>query len=86
MKNDNKVFSNTFVTYGESLPIELIKGNASSQITSYGPDFSSTGSYHIEGPFLNDNADYTTRAGLTATNSKQPLNPMVDEFTFRTVT
>ena len=40
MKNDNKVFSNTFVTYGESLPIELIKGNASSQITSYGPDFS----------------------------------------------
>ncbi len=28
MKNDNKVFSNTFVTCGESLPIELIKGNA----------------------------------------------------------
>ena len=36
MKNDNKVFSNTFVTYGESLPIELIKGRASNQITSYG--------------------------------------------------
>jgi hypothetical protein len=79
------VFSKTFVTSGESLPIELIKDGANNQITSYGPDFSSTESYHIEGPFLNDNAGYTIRAGLTAINSKQPRNPIVYEFTFRSV-
>ena len=85
MKNDNRVFSKTFVTAGDSLPIELIKGSANNQTISYGPDFSSTGAYHIEGPFLNDSADYTIRAELTAINSKQPEDPIIDEFTLRTV-
>ena len=76
----------TFVRSGGSLPIELIKGNANNQTISYGPDFSSTGAYHIQGPFLNDNADYTIRAELTAINSKQPQDAIIDEFTLRTIT
>ncbi len=80
------VFSKTFVISGEYLPIELIKGGANNQMTSCGLDFRNTGSYHIEGPFLNDNAGHTTRAGLTVINSTQPRNPIVHEFTFRTAT
>jgi len=85
IKNANDtVFSKSFVTSGESLPLELIVGNNNETI-SYGPDFSSTGSYHIEGQFFNDNANYTIRAELMAIDSKQPEDPIIDDFAFRTV-
>ena len=66
-KNDinanNKVFSDTFVTAGEELPLELIRGS-SNETLSYEPDFSSTGAYHIEGSCFNDSANYTIRAEI----------------------
>ena len=88
IKNGNEVFSRTFVTSGESLPLELVQSTngGNQRETSYGPDFSGPGTYHIEAPFLNDNANYTIRAELTAVNSKAPQNAIVDEFTLRTVT
>ncbi len=92
IKNGEKVYSKTFVTSGESLPVEIIKNSGSGSTTgnqttiTYGPDFSGTGAYHVQGLFLDDNANYTIRVELTAINSKHPQNPIVDEFTFRTVT
>jgi hypothetical protein len=70
IKNESPVFSKTFVTSGESLPLELVQSNGGGtmvyQTTTmvYGPDFRSIRTYHIQAPFLNDNANYTIRAEL----------------------
>lgn len=82
--NNDTVFAKTFVTPGESLPLELIRSYGN-ETNAYGPDFSSTGAYHIDAPFLEGNGDYTIRVELTAINSVQPENRIVDEFMFRTV-
>ena len=78
------VFSETFVTAGESLPLELVSSNTNETIT-YGPDFSSTGTYHVEGPILADNQEYTIAVEISAINARPPDNPIRDEFTLRTV-
>ena len=77
-------FTETFVTSGESLPLELIQSNEN-QTSVYGPDFSSTGAYHVNAPFLKGEQNYIIRAELTAIDSQAPETPLVDEFTFRTV-
>ena len=82
--NNNTLFTETFVTSGESLPLELIKSNGN-ETNVYGPDFSSTGAYHIDAPFLEGNKNYTIRAELTSINSVPPQNPIVEEFVLRTV-
>ncbi|MBA2268474.1 MAG: hypothetical protein H0W19_09085 [Nitrosopumilus sp.] len=64
--------------------MKLIKSN-NNETNVYGPDFSSTGAYHIDAPFLEGNGNYTIRAEVTAINSIQPENPIVDEFRLRTV-
>jgi plastocyanin len=81
--NIDTVFSRIFVTAGESLPLELIAG--SNETRAYGPDFSSTGAYHLEGAFLKGNADYKIRVQITAVNAKAPETPIEDEFSLRTV-
>ena len=86
VKNANTtVFSDTFVTNGESLPLELIKSNANETFV-YGPDFSSTGAYHIDAPFLSGDSEYTITVELVAINSKVPESIIKDEFSFKTVT
>ncbi len=82
--NNNAVFTGTFVTAGESLPLELIKSN-NNETNVYGPDFSSTGAYHIDAPFLEGNGNYTIRAEVTSVNSIQPEDPIAEEFTLRIV-
>jgi plastocyanin len=81
---DNKVFSRIFATTGTQLPLELIKGY--NETISYGPDFSGTGSYHLQGSFFNDSADYTITAEMAAINGKPPDNQIMDEFSLQTVT
>lgn len=81
--NTDTVFSRIFVTAGESLPLEFIAG--SNETRAYGPDFSSTGAYHLEGAFLKGNADYKIRVQITSINAKAPENPIEDEFSLRTV-
>jgi plastocyanin len=81
---NNKVFAQTFATTGTELPLELIKGY--NETVSYGPDFSGTGAYHLEGPFFKDDADYTIAAEIAAINGRPPDNPITDEFNLRTVT
>jgi len=80
----NNVFSNTYVTSGEALALELVRGSGNETI-SYGPDFSSTGAYHIEGPFFTGNSNYTIRAQITSINDQPPENPIVDEFSLKTI-
>jgi hypothetical protein len=65
--------------------LELIQSNENRTFV-YGPDFSSTGAYHVDAPFLEGDGNYTIRAEVTAVNSIQPATPIVDEFTLRTVT
>ncbi len=85
---NNEVFSKTFVVPGDKLPLELIAGayHPANQTRAYGPDFSSSGSYHLEGPFLKANAYYTIRAEIAAINGKQPQNKITDDFSLRTIT
>lgn len=86
IKNSNDTaFSKTYVTAGQSLPLELIQSEGNETIT-YGPDFSSTGTYHVEAPFLNDEATYTIVVELIAIDSQPPEAPIIDEFSLRTVT
>jgi plastocyanin len=80
----NNVFSDTYITSGEALDLELVRGSGNETI-SHGPDFSSTGAYHIEGPFFTGNSNYTIRAQITSIDSQPPENPIVDEFSLRTL-
>ena len=82
----NKVFSKTFTVAGDKLPIELIAGGYANQTRAYGPDFSSSGAYHIEAPFLKGNSNYIIRAEIAAINGKQPQNKIADDFSLRTIT
>jgi plastocyanin len=81
---ENKIFSKTFVTAGEKLPLELIRGE--NQTITFGPDFSSTGAYHVQGPIFTENANYTIRSEISAINGRAPETPLTDEFSLRTVT
>jgi plastocyanin len=79
------VFSGAFVTNGEPLNLELIKGMNETRV--YGPDFSSTGTYHLEGPFLKDDSFYNIKVEITAINSKPPANQISDDrLTLKTIT
>jgi len=81
----NKVFSKTFTVNGDKLPLELIAGGYANQTRAYGPDFSSTGAYHLEGAFFNGNANYIIKAEITAINGKPPLNKITDNFSLHTI-
>jgi hypothetical protein len=63
----------------------LIAGGYINQTRAYGPDFSSTGAYHLEGAFFKGNANYTIRAEITAINGKPPQNKITDDFSLRTI-
>ena len=77
-------FSDTYVTNGEALALELVRGSGNETI-SYGPDFSTTGAYHIEGPFFTGNSDYIIRTQITSLNAQPTQDQLVDEFNLRTV-
>jgi plastocyanin len=82
----NQVFSKTFTVAGDKLPMELIAGGYANQTRAYGPDFSSSGAYHLEAPFLKGNSNYIIRAEIASINGKQPQNKIADDFSLRTIT
>jgi plastocyanin len=82
----NKVFSKTFNVPGDKLPLELIAGGYANQTRAYGPDFSSSGAYHLEAPFFKGNANYTIKVEIAAINGKQPQTKITDGFSLRTIT
>ena len=69
----DSVFSKTFVVSGAPLPLELISGGYVNQTRAYGPNFSSSGAYHLEAPFLKGNAKYTIKVEIAAINGKRKL-------------
>jgi hypothetical protein len=79
------IATQTFTVNGDKLPIELIAGGYLNQTRAYGPDFSSTGAYHLEGAFFKGNANYTIRAEIAAINGKPPQNKITDDFSLRTL-
>jgi plastocyanin len=83
---NNKLFSKTFTVAGEKLPVELISRRDINKTNVYGPDFSSTGAYHVEAPFLKGNTAYDIKVEIAAINSKQPQNKIADRFSLRTAT
>jgi plastocyanin len=81
-----KVFSKTFVVPGDKLPLELISVGYLNQTRVYGPDFSSSGAYHLEAPFFKNPATYTIRVQIAAINGKLPQSKIADDFTLKTIT
>ena len=80
--NNKKLFSGLFTTAGQSLPLELIPSEGNETI-SYGPDFSSTGAYHIQSDFKKGSS-YPISIEIISVNSKPVENPMRVLFDFRT--
>jgi plastocyanin len=81
-QNNNTLFSRWFTTAGESLPLELISSQYN-QTTSYGPDFSSTGTYHIESAFKKGSS-YPINVEVVSIDNKLLENPMEVLFELKT--
>jgi len=79
---NNKLFSKLFTTNGESLPVELISSQEN-QTTSYGPDFSSTGAYHIQSGFKKGTT-YPISVEVVSVNNKPLGNPLKVVFDLKT--
>lgn len=80
---DKRLFSNNYNTIGDSLPIEFISGG--NETSSYGPDFSSTGAYHVLAGFLENDKAYKMTAEISSINYQKPDSRIIDEFIFKTV-
>jgi plastocyanin len=82
-ENNNKtLFSDLFTTAGESLPLELVSG-LGNETLSYGPDFSSTGAYHVQSDFKKDSS-YPISVEIVSVDSKPVENPIKATFNLRT--
>lgn len=71
---NSTLFSRLFSTAGQSLPLELITSE-NNQTTSYGPDFSSTGAYHIQSVFKKG-ASYPLTIEIISINNEPPQIPI----------
>ena len=81
-QKNNTLFSRLFTTSGDSLPLELISSQ-DNQTTSYGPDFSSTGAYHIQSGFKGGSS-YPINVEVVSVNNKPLENPMKVLFELKT--
>jgi len=64
----------------------LVAGGYANHTRVYGPDFSSSGAYHIQAPFLKGNSNYIVKVEIAAINGKPPQNKLTDGFNLRTIT
>jgi plastocyanin len=80
MKDDQEVFSDEFRTLGGILYVELVPTNGTTRVT--GPDVSDPiiGTYHVEGSFLQDNAEFIIRPEITLLFDQPPEEEITDEF------
>ena len=79
MKN---MFSHLFTTAGNSLPLELVSG-MDNETRSYGPDFSSTGPYHVQSDFK-QGSSYPIIVEIVSVDSKPVENPIKVLFDLKT--
>ena len=81
-QSNNTLFSRWFTTAGEPLLLELIS-TQSNQTASHGPDFSSTGAYHILSNFKSGSS-YPIDVQLVSINNKPVENPIRVVFQLKT--
>jgi plastocyanin len=80
-QSNNTLFSRWFTTAGEPLLLELIA--LQDQTTSHGPDFSSTGAYHVQSNFKNGSS-YPIDIQIVSVNNKPLENPVRVSFELKT--
>lgn len=80
-QSNNTLFSRWFTTAGEPLLLELIA--LQDQTTSHGPDFSSTGAYHVQSNFKNGSS-YPIDVQIVSINNKPVENPIRVLFELKT--
>ena len=78
------LFSDLFTTAGESLPLELVSGEGN-ETRSYGPDFTTTGAYHIQSDFK-QGSSYSISVAVVAYNDRPIERPEVATFNLPTTT
>jgi plastocyanin len=81
-QSNNTLFSRWFTTAGEPLLLELISSQ-DNQTTSHGPDFSSTGAYHVQSNFKNGST-YPIDVQIVSINNKPVENPIRVLFELKT--
>jgi len=80
------MFSSLYTTGGDALPLELISGPLSgqgNQTTSYGPDFSTQGAYHIQSDFQ-PGSSYRISVEIVSVEYKPLANPVKGTFILQT--
>jgi len=81
-QSNNTLFSRWFTTAGEPLLLELVSSQ-DNQTTSHGPDFSSTGAYHIQSNF-NNGSSYPIDVQIVSVNNKPLENAARVSFELKT--
>lgn len=81
-QSNNTLFSRWFTTAGEPLLLELVSSQ-DNQTTSHGPDFSSTGAYHIQSNF-NNGSSYPIDVQIVSVNNKPLENAARVTFELKT--
>lgn len=81
-QSNNTLFSRWFTTAGEPLLLELISLQ-DNQTTSHGPDFSSTGAYHIQSNFKSGSS-YPIDIQIVSVDNKPIENPARVSFELKT--
>jgi plastocyanin len=81
-QNNQTLFSHLYTTAGNSLPLELISGMGN-KTHSYGPDFSSTGAYHVQSDFKKGYS-YPISVEIVSVDSKPVENPIKVLFDLKT--
>lgn len=81
-QNNQTLFSDLYTTAGNSLPLELISGMGN-KTHSYGPDFSSTGAYHVQSDFKKGSS-YPISVEIVSVDSKPVENPIQVLFDLKT--
>ena len=80
--NNKTLLSELFTTGGESLPLELVSGMGN-ETSFYGPDFSTTGAYHVQSDFKKSNS-YPISVEIVSIDGKPVEFPIKASFSLKT--
>ena len=80
--NNKILLSELFTTGGESLPLELVSGMGN-ETSFYGPDFTTTGAYHVQSDFKKSNS-YPINVEIVSIDGKPVEFPIKASFSLKT--
>lgn len=81
-QTNKTMFSNIFTTGGQSLSLELVSGEGN-ETRSYGPDFDSTGAYHVQSDFK-QGSTYSISVEVVAYGDRPIERPVTATFSLPT--